>query len=236
MVGSVHPVAHRLLGPESIETLIAVGTPNSLVVSQANPSFTPSLQARALVAILWACSGLVAAYLMKRRGHEFRSLAAVGFALGPFYIPLALHHAEREREVEPLRLGKGDAGGGAVNVLIGLRGSAESVSDALKVLALLGPRTGRVTIAAAIDYESASSKDWCDVKSAAAIELELASSIASLCCRPETVIVPGLADQAFRRYAEDNGHHLILMTGPDKSDGSPGALTTVMMTDSRASL
>lgn len=232
MIGASDNVAYLdkvSAGPLDAFQAIA-SSDSTLTLVQASPTISPSLGARAVVAIAWAGCGLLAAYFMKRRGHEFRSLAILGFVLGPLYIPLALNYARSERDVQPLRLANGHSGGGSLDVLIGLRGSADCMSDALRVLALLGPRIGRVTIAAAIDYESASSNDWCGVKSTAAVELELASSVASLSFQPETVIVAGLPDQAFVRYASQNGHHLLLMTDGDRNeDGSPGAVTTMLV-------
>lgn len=220
---------------ESLHQVGVFSSSNALLASQsATYTFSPSLWGRALVALLWAVSGLLAAYVMKRRGHEFRSLAALGLALGPLYIPLALQHARSEPDVKPLPLNRGDAGDGSVDVLIGLRGSADCVSDALPVIDLLEPRIGRVTIAAAVDYESAGSNDWSDAKSAAAVELDLASILASQCCRPETVIVPGPPDYAFVRYAQQNGHHLLLITEAErKADGSSGPVTTMLVSPTR---
>ena len=233
MAASARSAAYPDQGPlNSVDTVgFRLFPEESLVLSQASSTITPTVWGRAFVAVLWIASGLLAAYFMKRRGHEFRSLAAVAFALGPLYIPLAIEYRRSEQDIQPLRLAKGRSSGGSVDVLIGLRGTADNFSPALKVLALLGPRIGRVTIAAAVAYETAGCQDWCEAKSSAATELELAASVAGMYCRPETVLVPGLPYQAFVKYAQQRGHHLVLITHDGRATGAEGALTAIPVSE-----
>ena len=161
--------------------------------------------------VAWACTGVLTAYLLRRRGHDFAPAAVLGVVFGPLFIPLALDAVRhRERAVRPVRLSPGVPAGGPVDVLIGLDDGADPVAPVQVALGLLGARIGRLTLARAVDFESAESDDWFDAKGAAALELELTSVLLPWHA-PSTVLLPGDPAKALLAHAADDGYHLVVV-------------------------
>ncbi len=159
----------------------------------------------------WVCSGVLAAYLLRRRGHEFGPAAVLGFVFGPLFIPLAVDAVRhREGEVGPVHLSPGVPAGGPVDVLIGLDGGADSVALARTAVQLLGPRIGRLTLARAVDFESAGRHDWFDAKAEAALDLEL-TSVLLPDHAPSTVLLPGDPRKALVAHAAADGYDLVVV-------------------------
>ncbi|MGH9183325.1 MAG: hypothetical protein ACRDZ9_05865 [Acidimicrobiales bacterium] len=205
----------------------ALGYRPVLLAPEAEPTAALGTSPRLAVALLvaWVTSGLVTAYVMRRRGHDFRPVAALGFVFGPLFIPLALDAVRhREPRAPSHLLSDGRWAGGPVDVLIGLVGPAETVADVVPVLDLLGPRVGRVTVAVAIDYESAESDDWSDAKGPAALELKLAAVLLSGRHEPATVLVAGSPERAFVRYAAEARHDLVMLVGVQRRAPAAGTL------------
>ncbi len=170
-----------------------------------------SLPLGAAMLAVWVATGLLAALVVHRRGHDFRPAVVLGFVLGPLFIALAVDAARhREREVAPVPLAPGSRSEGPVDVLVGIDGSADAMAVVSPVVRLLGPRIGRLTLAATIDYESAESDDWSDGKAAAALELEV-SSIFLPDHEPSTVLLPGEPVRALTTHAADNGYDLLVV-------------------------
>ncbi len=165
----------------------------------------------AALLLAWACTGVLTAYLLRRRGHDFAPAAVLGFVLGPLFIPLAVDAVRhRERAVPPVRLSPGVPAGGPVDVLIGLDGEADPVAPAQAAVGLLGPRIGRLTLARAVDFESAESDDWFDAKGEAALELEL-TSVLLPGHEPSTVLLPGDPAKALLAHAAEDGYDLVVV-------------------------
>lgn len=164
----------------------------------------------------WVCSGLLTAYLLRRRGHEFVPAAVLGLVFGPLFIPLAVDAVRhRERAVRPVHLSPGAPGGGPVDVLVGLDGAADSVALARAAVQLLGPRIGRLTLARAVEFESAERNDWFDAKGEAALELELTSVLLPGYV-PSTVLLPGDPRKALVAHASAEGYDVIVVVASRK--------------------
>jgi nucleotide-binding universal stress UspA family protein len=103
----------------------------------------------------WLGIGLVLSIVMGRRGHDGFGWLVSGTIMGPLAIALAIdakRHDERLRPASlPLRL-RNAAHQGPIDVLVGYDGSAESAAAVDEVVALLGPRLGRLTVATVVSY------------------------------------------------------------------------------------
>lgn len=178
-----------------------------------DPILAESPAAIATVAAAWASSGLIAAYVLGRRGHEFRTMAVLGCVLGPLFIALAVDIVRHDEDrVRPIVLSAGARAGGPVDILVGLDGSRASPAALRSVLEMLDSRVGRVTLARAIDFQSASDDDWSDAKGSAALELKVwASCVPGQ--EPARVLVPGAPGQALPGYAVREGYHLLVLSG-----------------------
>ena len=93
--------------------------------------------------LVWVTSGLVPALVVKRRGHDFRSAAALGFVFGPLFIPLAMQAMRNREDERPILLSSGRHGGGPMDVLVGLVGPAASAPSVIPILGTLDHRLGR---------------------------------------------------------------------------------------------
>lgn len=165
-----------------------------------------------LVAAGWLSTGLVVAYLLHRRGHEFRTMAVLGAVLGPLFIGLAVHYARNRERVAPIPLSTGQRSGGPIDVLVGLDGGQGSPEELRAALRMFEPRLGRVTLARAIDFESADDDDWSDAKTAAAAELESWANCVSG-SQPSTVLIPGPPEHALADYAVRERYDLLILAG-----------------------
>lgn len=165
-----------------------------------------------MVAAGWLSTGLVVAYLLHRRGHEFRTMAVLGAVLGPLFIGLAAHYARHRERVAPIPLSTGQRSHGPIDILVGLDGGQGSPEELRSALRMFESRRGRVTLVRAIDFESADDDDWSDAKAAAAAELESWAS----CVpgdEPSTVLIPGPPEHALADYAVREGYGLLILVG-----------------------
>lgn len=111
-----------------------------------------STQSLFLIAAIWIAIGLVVAFWMRRRGHDFFVWLILGAVLGPLSIPLAV---SRDRDVssiagavvEPERPGGFD-------LLAGLDGSDDAVHALSAAIDLFGDRISSVTLATVLSYEA----------------------------------------------------------------------------------
>ena len=183
-------------------------------VAESVPALGPRPVVSVALLIAWVACGVVTAYAMKRRGHEVRPWIGMGIGLGPLLIPLARRDIRfRESSVQAHELLAGDHGTGPFHLVVGLMGPAETISDVIPMIDLVGSRLGKLTICSAIDYQSAESDEWEATKSTSLVELELAVALLGDKCSPATVMVPGAPPHSFFRYAADTGHHLVVLAG-----------------------
>lgn len=173
----------------------------------------------AIVAVLaaWVSSGLIVAYVMHRRGHEFRTMAVFGAAFGPLFIGLASTITRDDEEVDPIVLRTGRPGDGSIDVLVAFDDAdAQDDSGVASVLALLEPAVRRVALARTIDFQSARDEKWADAKAQAAADLVgRAEGLGSY--DPSTVLVPGPAAKALVRHAVREGYDVLVVGGSRRS-------------------
>jgi nucleotide-binding universal stress UspA family protein len=169
---------------------------------------------RSLLLLLagWALVGIVTAFLMRRRGHDFWVWLALGVVLGPLIIPLAIERirfhsaAELESRLQPTPPHEG------FDLLAGLDGSEESIRAIETALDLFGSSVTSVTLVTVLDYDSASEAAGPEPREEARAMLEEAKRrLGSHEARTE--ILFGRADVALAECARTHGAELIVV-GP----------------------
>lgn len=159
----------------------------------------------------WMGTGLVVAGLLGRRGHDQRAFSAMGLALGPFMIGIALGTARRcAASAQPIQLQTGHERDGDTRVLIGATGSGRTVAEAVPLLKRLGDAISVVTIAGIVDYEAAESPHWCDRKAHVAEQLDTARAILAE-FDPGLVMLAGEPRSALRDYAASENYDRVLI-------------------------
>lgn len=163
-----------------------------------------------VIAVAWVAIGLVVAFLMRRRGHDFYPWFALGTVLGPLIVPLAIERArfhgvaERESKSIPTPPRRG------FDLLVGLDGSEESATALASAVDLCGPLVTSLTIATVLDYDSESAPGGVELRRAAQAMLDQAASNIDLDL-VQTKILFGRADRALAEYARANGVELIVV-------------------------
>jgi nucleotide-binding universal stress UspA family protein len=161
-----------------------------------------------VVALIWAATGLVTSYVMRRRGHAMFSWGVLGAVFGPLVIPLALDSVRRARQAGVRAVAAGVAGHGTVDVLVAIDGSSESIEALEAAVRLLGPRIRRLTLAAVIDFEAATTDRPWGVREGAEAELRrLAEKVSGP--RPELVCLAGRPAEALAKHAVEGRYDLI---------------------------
>jgi nucleotide-binding universal stress UspA family protein len=155
--------------------------------------------------LVWLAIGVVASLVMGRRGHEPFIWGTLGAALGPLVIPLASGSIGREREATKSLLDEGSVGPG-------IDGSGESRAALQRVVDLLGPRIGRLTLAAVLDFDTAEELDGSDAQRAAIGQLDAATRAAERSWAHGTVarvLLAGTPATALVEHAHQSGDDLI---------------------------
>jgi nucleotide-binding universal stress UspA family protein len=179
---------------------------------------------------LWALIGVTASIVMGRRGHNSFTWLLLGAFLGPLVIPLAIGTARAARRdprsrAYPLR--EGEMGPGAVDVLVGIDGSAESAAALRATLGLFADRIGRLTLAGVIDYDSAiSGRPW-GTERLATEELERSATSVGF-IQPATVLLVGRPATALLKHAADEGYE-VLVVGRRGHGGTKALLGSTAM-------
>ena len=168
-----------------------------------------SYQSIALAALgAWLVIGFALGVVMQRRGYSGFGWGVVGMVLGPIGVLVALfvHVAPKSDET----IAFGIAGGGPVDVLVGIDGSDVSLAAAVAAAEVLGPRLGRYTLAAvepldATPEEEASGHAALEAARSAAAD----GSLRLVGVRPGAVLLHGRPADALRRYAQDEGYEAL---------------------------
>ena len=106
-----------------------------------------------VIAAVWLTVGVVLAVIMGRRGHLTFGWGILGATLGPLAPLVALGVARHESEEGPAHLVSAASAGGSVDVLVGIDGSPECRVAMERVVTLLGPQLGRLTLATVVPYD-----------------------------------------------------------------------------------
>ena len=160
--------------------------------------------------LAWVTAGLLTAVILNRRGHEFRSAAALGVVFGPLFIPLVRQAMRRRRDdtaTDSIAGSGGSARRGPVDVLIGLLAPAASVTSVIPILETLGDRLGRLTVARVLTFESFHDEED---RNRAALELGCAELFLAD-YGPSTVFVPGHPGTALAAHATEAGYDLLII-------------------------
>jgi len=109
--------------------------------------------------VVWLVIGVTTAVVMGRRGHDPFAWLLLGMILGPLALPPALAADRHPGLVRPRRLLAGTPGRGRVSLLVGIDGSPQAAAALDAALLLLGPRLGRLTLAAVTDQDASVAHD-----------------------------------------------------------------------------
>jgi nucleotide-binding universal stress UspA family protein len=169
-----------------------------------------------VVAATWLLVGLLASYVMGRRGHDAFSWFLLGITFGPLAIPLAFDRLRSERRAPRGARSPTRPRAYGVKVLVGVDASAESRAASERVVHVLGDRLGRLMLATVIDYEHADRRRGAD--DADHLLADAASAVPG--SRPETVVLVGEPGQALMDFAVAEDFDLVVI-------GSRGAWRTL---------
>jgi hypothetical protein len=182
---------------------------SATAVAEAALSAPPWLQAVLLLGV-WIGTGVGAAVLLGRRGHDLRSVVGLGAALGPLFVPLALDHVRhRDPGTSPQALGGSALQRGPRTVVL-LTGPAEQVADALPVLERLHD-VGQLTLATPVGYSTLRAPSD-DPTRRAAETLLLDASVLLFEHDPTLVLAPGTLFDAVDRLVETD-QDIVLIVG-----------------------
>ena len=178
------------------------------------------------VAAAWILCGLVVAFIMRRRGHEFFVWLALGSVLGPLSIPLAFDKLRQDHLVE-----FDDAAGelsGRFDVLAGLDNSRESVEALESALALVGDNITSLTLATVLSHDA---KDSYSGQAEQAEALAYLESVAAKLDSGDirTQILFGQAAASLIDFASARGIELIVI-GPRGRGASEAMFGSVART------
>lgn len=158
----------------------------------------------------WVAIGLVLAHVLIRRGHDVRTMTALGIGLGPILVALVI---EPESDRRPLLVRAGvDDDRGHLDVLIVLAGGPAELEELQPTLRALHGIARRLTIATAVPFES-HDPDSVDATLREATDrlTEAASRVTPV--QPRLVVLAGRSAPAADRFARAEGIDLTLHTG-----------------------
>lgn len=174
------------------------------------------------VLVAWLLVGVSLSLFMGRRGYEGFSWLVIGTLLGPLALLVAVDTARASKERQPTVVADQPGGGGPVDVLIGFDGSPEARAAAARVLELLGPRTGRLTLATVVAVDAVR-----DSKQAATAALQQqAERMAPW--KPSLELLSGHHAAALQKLAAEDGYDLLVIgtRGAGRSKALLGSAAT----------
>lgn len=181
----------------------------------------------AFIAMAWVGTGLVVAFVMRRRGHDFYVWLALGTVLGPLVVPLAIERARFHGAVESESAAIPTPPHRGFDILAGVDGSDESIDAIRSALDLFGDAVTSVTIATVLDYDSESAAAGAEPREKAEAMLrDVASGLDRNFVSSE--ILYGRADRALAEYARTHGAELIVVgaRGHGASETLFGSITS----------
>lgn len=161
-----------------------------------------------LLGAVWVTVGVVTSVLMGRRGHDAFGWLVIGTVLGPLSIPIALRSIRDERMARAQQIEAGGRGGGAIDVLVGMDGSAEALDAARRAGELLADRVDRFVLAGVIGHEGPAG-GWSRQADAVAGLRSMANDLPVR--DPGIVVLEGRPADALARYAAEEDFALIVV-------------------------
>ena len=157
---------------------------------------------------VWVSIGVTLSVVMGRRGHNPFTWLILGAILGPIVLPLVRSAVRDEDGQQDRPVAEGIPGEGPVDVLVGFDGSEQSQAALRSATALLGTRIGRLTVAAVVDFEGATSQHpWEDEERAIASIEGLAVSEGAR--KAGAVLLSGQPATALMKHAREEGYELL---------------------------
>ena len=162
-----------------------------------------------LIAAIWVTIGVIVAFTMRRRGHDFYAWLVMGAILGPLSIPLAV-----SRDIDRHRAGAQEGAPAPVHegfdVLAGIDGSDESLEALVSAIRMFGSQTSSVTVATVLTYDDESSPAGLEAQIEA--EKMLEEVVRGLRVGPVHIkLLFGRPDDALIDYANAAGIELIVV-------------------------
>lgn len=162
-----------------------------------------------VAALAWGLFGVSTALLMGRRGHQPFMWLLLAIVFGPLVLPLAANALRHDRPGLFERLSRGRPGTGSVDVLVGIDGSAEAEKALRAAIALLGPRLGRLALAAVVDYDIAVGSGPTEENDR--LRADVARTANAIGLEPEILLLSGRPAEALRKHAVEQGYALIVV-------------------------
>lgn len=161
--------------------------------------------------LVWSGSGVTAAIVLSRRGHDLRSLLGLALVFGPLFVPLAVDYVRRrEPAVRPIVLCRTPPAERGADIVVVVLGDGHDAADASAVLDRFGP-VGAVTIATPIDFQTAERP--ADDPGRVEADRRLAAAATLLHDPPPgRVLLPGTLEEGLRRFVRRH-HDLVVVTG-----------------------
>lgn len=204
-------------------------TQSSLSTDQASSSGTPLTTAVDYGAIgllettgqtvtlvaCWVGIGVAAAALLGRRGHEFRSYAALGAVLGPVFVFLAFDVMRRRESERPIRLSFSSASSSGPSVLVVAVGRIRNTSATVGTMRSLGD-TGEVYAAVPTTYEVGERVHRQGDSPPESEDLDdLAFLLASY--GPGLMMLPGRLERSVPAAVEETGAATVVLVGEESA-------------------
>lgn len=173
----------------------------------------------------WIAVGVSVALVLARRGHDCRTMVALGVGLGPLMFVVASDAVRRrEREARPLVLSPGVDHGGDLDILVLIQHSPEHVRSLAPTLSAVESEVGTLTLARAVEYEwlDDAPEDHADneVVASASSALVTARDLVPI-SSPALVVFPGTVEAAARRFAARR-HRTLILVAIDDPTAAPG--------------
>lgn len=163
-----------------------------------------------LIALVWAVIGLLIAFVMRRRGHDFFVWLVLGVPLGPLVVPLAIERVRFHEAAEHQSRGAPTPPHAGFDLVAGVDGSQEAVDAIETAIALFGGMLSSVTLATVVDFDAIESFTGQDTQTAARDLLDRVA--ASVSYEPvDKIVLFGRPDVALAEFARTSGTELIVV-------------------------
>ena len=178
------------------------------------------------VVSIWLAIGLVLAFVMRRRGHDFSVWLVLGAVLGPLAVPLAIERVRFHRASERLWRSTGSPPHRGFDLLAAVDGSVEAVVALETALGLFGDRISSLTLVTVLDYDSQASYTGQEVQTEARQLLDEVAQQLSFEPVDRQVLFGRPAD-AIAEFARTSGMELIVVgaRGHGASESLFGSVT-----------